>query len=287
MASIPLTVLIPCKNERDNIRACVDSVATMAAEILVADSGSTDGTPQIAGELGCRVVGREYINCGDFKNWAIPQARHAWVLIVDADERVTPELAAEIGSLLERPPCHDGYWLRRRNYFLGQPLNHGAWGRDTVIRLVRRDVARYSTGSDHAEVLLPPDRVGLLAHPLLHYSCWDYATYIRKMLGYTTQQAQLWHAAGRRPSLWRLALNGPARFLRSYFLECGFLDGSLGFQLAVLTGFYSFLKQAQLWQLHHGQQPVAGSYCPVRTDPPRGDGAETAPRRPANWPHAA
>jgi (heptosyl)LPS beta-1,4-glucosyltransferase len=99
-----LTVLIPCKDEAQHIRDCIESVRPLADEILVADSGSTDGTLEIVNEVGgCRVIEREYVNSADFKNWAIPQARHDWVLVVDADERVTPELVTEIRRLFDFP----------------------------------------------------------------------------------------------------------------------------------------------------------------------------------------
>src|SRR5918999_4579149 len=91
-----LTVIIPAKNEREQIRACIVSARQVADEVLLADSRSTDGTPDVARELGCRIIERDYRTSGDFKNWAIPQAAHEWVLILDADERITPELAAEI-----------------------------------------------------------------------------------------------------------------------------------------------------------------------------------------------
>src|SRR6476619_3061607 len=109
-----LSVLIPCKNERANIRACVDSALQVADEVLVADSGSTDGTLEIARSLGCRIIEREYRTSGDFKNWAIPQAAHDWVFILDADERITAELAQEIRDAI-REPKHDGYWVYRLN----------------------------------------------------------------------------------------------------------------------------------------------------------------------------
>ena len=95
-----LTAIIPCKDEADNIEDCVLALRPLAAEILVADSGSTDGTISLARSLGCRVIEREYVHSGDFKNWAIPQASHEWVLLVDADERVTAELAPEIAALM-------------------------------------------------------------------------------------------------------------------------------------------------------------------------------------------
>src|SRR3954454_18487741 len=114
-----LTVLIPCKDESQHIAACIESVRPLADEILVADSGSTDGTLEIVREIGgCRIIEREYVNSADFKNWAIPQARHGWVMILDADERITPRLAKEINALLEGSPARDGYHIYRANYFL-------------------------------------------------------------------------------------------------------------------------------------------------------------------------
>src|SRR3954469_7033361 len=105
-----LTVLIPCKDEIQHIRACIDSVRPIADEILVADSGSTDGTLDVVRSLGgCRLIEREYVNSANFKNWAIPQASHEWVLVVDADERVTPQLVGEIRRLFDFPPPYDGY----------------------------------------------------------------------------------------------------------------------------------------------------------------------------------
>ena len=164
-----LSVIIPCKNERKNIRPCVLSAQRVADEVLVADSGSTDGTLDIVDQVGgCRVVKREYINSGNFKNWAIPQATYPWVLIVDADERVTPQLAAEINALLEVDPPRDGYHVYRRNYFLGHHIRHGGWGSDKVLRLFRRDLGRYQGESDHAEVHVGSRNVGYLKARLEH-----------------------------------------------------------------------------------------------------------------------
>jgi glycosyltransferase involved in cell wall biosynthesis len=247
--SQPLTVIIPCKNEAANIQACIASVRDLADEILVADSGSTDETLEIVQRLGrIQVITREFVNSGDFKNWAIPQARHAWVFVLDADERVTPELANEIRRLLDGSLAHDGYSVQRINHFMGHRLQHTSWGRDRVVRLFHRDRGRYKLHTDHSEIELPAERVGRLRHKLIHYTCWDYDRYLQKMLRYTEQQADLWYRQGRQPSWFRLVANGPLRFLRCYVLHGGFLDGRAGFQVAALTGFYSFLKQARLWQ---------------------------------------
>src|SRR5688500_14989641 len=143
--SQPLTVLIPCRDEQKNIRACIEAARLVADEVLVADSGSVDRTLEIVRQVGgCRVIEREFVDYADFKNWAIPQAAHEWVLIVDSDERVTPELAAEIRTLLENPPENvDGYWVYRRNFFMGREIKHSGWNTDCVFRLILRDKCRY------------------------------------------------------------------------------------------------------------------------------------------------
>src|SRR5687768_1641821 len=147
---MPLTVLIPCKNERRHLAECIASVRPVADEILVADSGSTDGSLEIARELGCRVIEREYVNSANFKNWAIPQANHEWVLVVDADERVTPELGAEIRSVLASGESHDAYLMRRDNFFLGHPIRYCDWNTPELTRLFRRDLGRYQERRVHA-----------------------------------------------------------------------------------------------------------------------------------------
>ncbi len=248
----PLTVLIPCKNERENIRACVASVQQIADEILLADSGSTDGTLEIARGLGCRIIEREYRTSGDFKNWAIPQAAHEWVLILDADERVTPALAAEIrGELVE--PRHDGYWIYRRNFFLGHPIHYGAWKNDRCLRLFRRDLGRYVGATDHAEVELCRGTVGRLQARMAHYTFTSYAQYLPKLVRYAAVQSRIWYAEGRRAHWGHLLLKFPLRFLQGYVLRLGFLDGLAGLQVCMLVAYLSYLKHAYLWQRQHAR----------------------------------
>jgi len=247
-----LTVVIPCKNERLNIRPCLQSVRGLADEILVADSGSTDGTLDILRELGDhRLIEREYIHSGDFKNWAIPQAAHEWVLILDADERVSPALAAEIQALIRARPACDGYWLYRYNFFMGHLIHGSGWGRDKLLRLFRRDLGRYVGETDHAEVSVSTGRVGVLKEKLHHYTYWSYKQYFGKFQRYTSWQAKVWREEQRQPSFLRLLTTGPLRFLRSYLVEGGFRDGLPGLQVCMLHGFYSFMKQARLWELYH------------------------------------
>ena len=264
-----LTVIIPCKDERENIRACVASARRVADEVLVADSGSTDGTLEIARELGCRIIEREYRTAGDFKNWAIPQAAHEWVLILDADERVTPELAAEIrGELVE--PRHDGYWLHRRNYFLGHPIRFGPWTNDRCLRLFRRDWARYVGTNDHAELELSRGSVGRLQTRLVHYTCTSYSQYVPKLVRYADVQSRIWNDEGRRTSALQLLMRFPLRFLQGYVWRLGFLDGLAGLQVCALVAYLSYLKHAYLWQLKHAR--------PIRDLDSKCDGGDKAER---------
>ena len=247
-----LTVIIPCKDERMNIRPCIESARTVADEVLVADSGSSDGTLEIVRSLGgCRIVEREYINSGNFKNWAIPQAGHPWVLILDSDERVTAALADEINRLLAGSPHCDGYHIYRANYFLGHRIRHSGWGRDKVLRLFRRDLGRYVGESDHAEVHLDSGKAGHLRARLEHFTYWTYDQYFRKFGRYTVQGANNYRAAGRRASFAQMLLAPPLRFLHCYIVRLGFLDGMAGLQLSALTGMSSFVKQIRLWELEH------------------------------------
>ena len=244
----PISVIIPVKNEIENLVACIASARLIATEVIVADSGSTDGTLEFAKQYADRVVEREYGNSGDFKNWAIPQANHEWVFIIDADERITPELAYEIQQTLAAPHDLQAYSVPRRNFFLGYPLDHGDWARDRVTRLILRDHCRYKLHTDHAEIEVAGGKEGRLEEKLVHYTAWDLDSYLIKMQHYAKQQADLWAQQGRRPRIRNLVCNAPLRFLRGYVLQAGFRDGMIGFHLACLTAYYSFLKQFLLWQ---------------------------------------
>lgn len=251
-----LTVLIPCKDERRNIRPCIESVRTIADEILIADSGSTDGTLDIVRQIGgCRTIEREYVNSADFKNWAIPQARHEWVLLVDADERVTEPLAEEIRQVLAAPPDNiDGYWVDRRNHYLGYPIRRCGWSPDSVLRLFRRDASRYRARFVHAEIDLAARRVGHFRHPLLHYTTWDTDQYVEKLNRYAGWGARNFTLERREPGTLSLLLSAPLRFVQLYFLRLGFLDGIPGFQVCMFAAFYSFMKKAKLWEMQHGRR---------------------------------
>lgn len=257
-----LTVIIPCKDERQNIRPCIESFHAIADEILIADSGSTDGTIEIAKQYSrVRVIEREYVFSGDFKNWAIPQAVNDWVLVVDADERVTWKLAAEIWELLAEPPNLDGYWINRNNHFFGQRLYFGDARTDRVLRLFKRDAGRYVGPSDHGEIAISTGRVGSLKCSFDHFSVWDYDSYFRKFHRYTTFQAEQWHEEGLDTSYFKLLIRPMFRFFREWILQGSILDGKVGLQTAWMAAMYSFMKQARLWELNHAVSPPKSEYA--------------------------
>jgi glycosyltransferase involved in cell wall biosynthesis len=264
----PLTVIVPCKNERNNIAQCIESFQRLADEILIADSGSTDDTLEIASRYPkVRIIRRDYITSGDFKNWAIPQASHEWVLIVDADERITPELANEIQLELSRGPSFDGYWIYRNNHFMGHPLHYGDARTDSVLRLFKRERGRYVGPSDHGEVEISTGKVGTLRNRMTHYSVWSYDHVMFKYDRYTSLQAKQWYEAGKRTSYFKLLVRPAFRFFREYILQGGILDGKVGLQQAWLCAFYSYLKQARLWELSQGLQHQDVETLPPQSPP--------------------
>ncbi len=264
----PLTVIVPCKNERLNIRPCIESFNSIADEILIADSGSTDDTMEIASEFDkVKIIEREYITSGNFKNWAIPQAKNEWVLIVDADERITPELGDEIVMELSRGATRDGYWIYRDNHFMGHRLRFGDARSDRVLRLFHRDRGRYEGPSDHGEVRMSTGKVGCLENKMEHFSFYNYDQLFAKLHRYTTLQAQQWHDRGMKTSYYKMFVRPFWRFFREFILQGGILDGKPGLQAAWVSAFYSFNKQARLWTLNNAAPQVDPESGRERTYP--------------------
>jgi glycosyltransferase involved in cell wall biosynthesis len=242
-----LSVLVPTKNEIRNVRACLESVR-WADEVVVVDSGSTDGTLEAARAVADRVLEHEYVNPAAQKNWALPRLTHRWTLIVDADERVTPALRAEIESVLADERRLDGYWIRRANRFLGKPIGSAGWQRDKVLRLFDRAKGAYAPVRVHEEVVIQSGRVGTLRERLEHDTYADLDQYFEKFARYTRWSAEDLRERGVRASAARLLLRPPLRFLRMYLLEGGFREGRHGIVLCGLAAFSVFTKYARLWE---------------------------------------
>ena len=251
-----VTALIPTHNEEQNIEECLRSVE-WCEEILVIDSYSTDATVEIARRHGARVLAHEYVNSAAQKNWAIPQASHPWVLLVDADERVTPGLREELRRLIDRGPEADAYTIRRVNYFLGRQVRHGGWESDRVIRFFRRDSTRYQNRQVHAEVE-SPGPAPELGSPLLHYSFRSFSQYWPKIQRYSDWGASQAFSEGRRAGFATILLRPAGRFFKMYVLRMGFLDGVHGLVLCVLSAFSVYLKYAKLWEMGLRERRAGG-----------------------------
>jgi glycosyltransferase involved in cell wall biosynthesis len=257
-----LTAIIPTYNEEATLRDCLESVR-FADEILVVDSFSTDRTLDIAREHGVRILQHEYVYSARQKNWAIPRATHEWILLVDSDERVTPGLRDEILGILAGPPRHDGYWILRANHFLGKRIRRCGWGSDRVIRLFRRDVARYQDREVHAEIDLPGP-LPVLEHPLEHHSFRSFAQYFRKLQLYSEWGAAQLYKDGARAGVVEIFGRPVTRFLKMYLLKLGILEGMHGLVLSMLGAFTVYLKYARLWEL--GLRRGADPALPARVE---------------------
>ena len=243
----PLSVLVPTFNEERQIRDCLASVR-WADEVVVVDSFSTDRTREIARARADRVLEHEYVNSATQKNWAIPQLAHPWVLIVDADERVTPALRDEILAVLEDSRGLDGFRIGRLNHFLGRRVRFCGWQHDSVLRLFRRDLGRYQDREVHADVIIATGQVGRLRNQLLHYTFESFEQYLKKFDRYTSWAAGDRAKRTRRVGLTHLFFRPAWRFFRQYILQLGFLDGRTGLVICKLAAHSVFMKYAKLWE---------------------------------------
>jgi glycosyltransferase involved in cell wall biosynthesis len=246
MAPPGLSACVIAKNEADRIEACLESLA-FCDEILVVDAHSSDATRELAAARGARVIERDWPGHVAQKEFAIRAAHHDFVLCIDADERVSPELAAEIRSLREAGfPGPAGWRLPRLSSYLGGWIRHGTWYPDPQLRLFDRRRGRWSGRDPHDRVALDGDAGALRGH-LLHHPYRDLEDHLATIDRYTTTLADGLAREGRRARLVDLALRPPWRFVRSYLLQGGFLDGWRGLLLASLAAHYVRLKWAKLW----------------------------------------
>ncbi|WP_051463182.1 glycosyltransferase family 2 protein [Deferrisoma camini] len=268
-----LSATVICLNEAEKIRGCLESVR-FCDEVVVVDSGSTDGTVEIARQLADVVIERDWPGYVAQQNFAKDQARGEWVLSIDADERVTPALAREIQQVLAREPAEDGFRITRHVHYLGRWIDHSGWYPEPRVRLFRRKKGRWEGVDPHYDVVVPGG-VGRLGGEIVHYTYDDMADHVHTLNRFSSILAQEHHRRGRRFSWGSLLLRPPLEFLKKYVLKRGFLDGPQGFYVASLSAFYVFLKLAKLWELErvgperpwHREGAGSGSRPPLRRDP--------------------
>ena len=231
------------------MEACLKSVS-FADEVIVVDSVSTDGTPELARNLGAIVqVTADWPGFGRQKNRALALARYPWVLSLDADERVPPELA----SLIQRTVLEgtgDAYEIARLTQFCGRWIRHCGWAPDFVLRLFKRDSAHFSNDLVHERVVLERGVASRLSSPLWHYSYPTPSHYWRKLEQYSQAWALQRFSCGQNASMLRAGLAGVVAFLRSYFFRLGFLDGAMGFAVCTMQAQAAFGKYFALYCLN-------------------------------------
>lgn len=241
-----VSAIITTFNEEHHIAACLESLQ-WCDEILVVDSFSTDKTPEIARRFPqVKFLQRTYYGSASQKNWAMGQVSHDWILIFDADERCTPALHAEIEELLASNPQHDAYTIRRRVYFMDHLIRFSGWQHDQVVRLVRKGAGRYPNRRVHAD-MMTRGQAPLLRNSMLHYMADSFDEYYPRIIKYSIWGAAQGWKEGKKSGLAEIFGRSVWRFLRTYVIQGGFLDGMYGLVFCMLQAYGTYLKWAILW----------------------------------------
>jgi glycosyltransferase involved in cell wall biosynthesis len=244
----PISACIITFNEEENICDCLESIKWIK-EIIVVDSFSKDRTVAICHEYTDKVFQKAWQGHVKQKNCALDYASNEWVLCLDADERVSPELKEEIEHrLLEDAHSFDGYFFPRHSYYLGRWINHGGWYPDYKLRLFRKSKGRWGGKDPHDKIVLNGSTT-YLKGKLLHYVYKDLSHQLQTVDNFSTITAKILEQEGEKFSLLKLLFRPPFRFLEMYVIKKGFRDGLPGFIIAVSSSFYIFLKYAKLWEM--------------------------------------
>lgn len=254
-----VSAIVTTFNEADSIAECLESL-TWCDEILVVDSNSTDATREIADRYDrVRVLRRTYFGAASQKNWAIDRCRHDWILILDADERVTPELRSEIQKTLAAPVAATAYAIKRRTHAMGGKVRYSGWQHDRVVRFFRRGGARYPNRRVHADMqtLQTPKVLGAALDHHMVDTLEEYAERTRRYAFWGA--AQLWRDGRRNIGMWHVLVRPAWRFFRTYILQLGVLEGVRGLIMCGVPAYGTFLKYATVWswrqELERGRSP--------------------------------
>jgi glycosyltransferase involved in cell wall biosynthesis len=248
-----LSVILITKNEEANLKECLESVS-FANEIIVVDSQSNDKTQEIAQSFGAKLeITSDWPGFGPQKNRALNLATQEWVLSIDADERVTPELKEEILAVISSKDAANCYAIPRSSWYCGRFMKHSGWYPDYVDRLFKRGTAKFSDHLVH-ERLLPDGSVAKLKNHFLHYSFKDFSQVLKKVDAYSTASAEQAYPKGKRSSVSKAIGHGLWAFIRTYFLRLGFLDGSQGLALAISNAEGSYYRYLKIWLIQEANK---------------------------------
>lgn len=254
-----ISVCVIARDEEETLSRCLGAVRWADEIVVVVDARGGEGTERVARQYATRVERNVYLGDIEQKRHCIELASHEWVLVVDPDEVVTPDLATAIrGALATAEESADGYFLNRITYHLGRWIRHGDFYPDWKLRLFRSARAEWVGRNPHGRVEVKGSTTRI-AGELQHYSYRDLADQVARIQFFSSEAAASLHADGQKPRLQDLLLRPPARFLRAYVLKRGFLDGVPGFVIAAATAFSVFLKYAKLWELARVEKSGPGT----------------------------
>ncbi|KOY53045.1 glycosyltransferase family 2 protein [Polaribacter dokdonensis] len=242
-----ITAIIPTLNEEIHIEAAIESV-NFADEIIVIDSYSSDNTVQLAEKHNVKIIKRKFDDFSSQKNFAIDQATNPWIYVLDADERVTPEVEKEILEAVKNPKGKVGFYVGRSFYFVGKHLKYGGCQRDKVVRLFLKEFCVYK-GVVHETIYTEGD-LGFFMNRIQHYSYRGYDHYISKMNHYGALRAKQYFSEGKKVNFYHLLIKPIARFFIHFFIRLGFLDGFRGFIYARAQAYGVYVRYIKLWALN-------------------------------------
>lgn len=252
MTRLPLSISIISHNEEANLRRCLASVQELAQEIVIVDSGSTDGTAAIAAEFGAKFVHQAWLGYTAQKNHCLTLCAQPWVLALDCDEELTPALRESIRAFFANgdDQTFAGAWMPRLVWFMGRWIHHGDWYPDRKVRLFRRDGSQWQAdgGGQVHERLVVQGACTTLRGDLLHYSFKNIQHYLIKHVQYSDVFLQTQQGKGTRWSLLHTLFRPSWRFVRAYILKRGFLDGFPGLWIAVATAFFTWDRYSRLFE---------------------------------------
>ncbi|MEW6506651.1 MAG: glycosyltransferase family 2 protein [Bacteroidota bacterium] len=254
MSKVKLSSIIIAKNEEANVRRCLDSqIGVIDDIVLLIDSSSTDNTFNYASEypgINCEIT--DWKGYGNTKNFALSKTKNEWVLWIDADEEITPELKTELLLFKDSAPQFNAYSIARRAYFLGKWIKHSGWYPSKVVRLFNKNYAAFNNKPVH-EGLNVQGKISDLKNDLNHFTDPTIEHYFKKLNCYTSLAAKELFDKGRKTSICDFLIRPLFLFLKMYIFKLGFLDGLTGFILALFSSFYVFTKYVKLWELNRNK----------------------------------
>ena len=249
-----ISAVIITYNEEKNILGALESVS-WADEIIVVDSNSTDGTREIAERQGAKVIVRDWPGFSEQKQFGVDASNHDWILSLDADERVSPELKVEIETLKKSGPTADGYRIPRLSFYMDREIRHSGWYPDRQLRLFDRRKGRWNGRRIHESVQMAPEARTADLNSNIHHFSVKSVTQHHQMIGerYAPLGARQMYESGRATSRFQVIMAGPIAFLRSYVLKMGFLDGFPGFCIARFAAYHAYLKHLLLLEMQEAR----------------------------------